>query len=188
MKLPIASMGMAIALALYARSAYADDEASNVPTVTSSRFGNCYTKSIPAELYGERGQTLVFVVRKDEDQLVHTFNWFAKQVFIECNVATPGKATAVAVARIGPWHRGDHARATDLAFAFYWNGRLVKQYSTLDVSGDPKNVSASVSHYTVLRSIEGFRWRSGNEYAFEAVASDGRVLRYDAGTGGKIAD
>ena len=185
--LRIVSMGIAIALALYARTASADDEASNVPTVTASRFGNCYTKSIPAALYGESGVTKVYVVRKDEDQLVHTFNWFAKQVFIECNVAPRDKATAVAVARIGPGIE-ETARAGDLAFAFYWNGGLVKQYSTLDVSGDPINVSVSVSHYTVLRAIDGFRWRTGNQYAFEAIASDGKILRYDASTGEKLPD
>ena len=170
-------------LTLFAASATADDEASNVPVASTSRHGNCYAKSVPTEHYGENGVTKVFFVRRSDDQLVHTFSWYSKQVFLECNVAAPGAEPGVAVARMGPWNRGHQARVADLAFELYWNGRLIQRYSTLDISGSPDNVGSSVSHYVVIRSIEGYHWRSGNEYTFEVTTSDGRRLRFDAVTG-----
>ena len=164
-------------------AASADDEAGNSPRVFASRYGNCYAKSLPLELYGGKGTTKVYMVEAGTDRLVHSYNWYAQQLFLECNVAPAGKPAAVSVARTGPWPRGRRANASDLAIAFYRGGQLLKQHSTLDIAGTPENVSASVSHYTVLGHIDGYRWRTSNEYAFQARTVDGRNLSFDAATG-----
>lgn len=171
---------------LWCAVAAADDEASNTPRVFASRYGQCYAKSIPAELYGDKGVTRVFRVEADRDTLVHTYDWFAPQLFLECNVGAPGKSVAIAVARTGPWLRGDRATSSDLVIAFYWDGRLLEAYSALDIAGSAQNVSASESHYTVLSHIGGYRWTGGdggNEYVFEARGVDGTCWEFDAATG-----
>jgi hypothetical protein len=79
--------------------------------------------------------------------------------------------------------RGRHANTSDLAIAFYRGDRLLKRYSSLDIAGSADNVSASVSHYSVFESFDGFRWQTGNEYAFHARTVDGSELSFDAATG-----
>ena len=120
------------------------------------------------------------------DRLVHTYNWYAQQLFLECNAAAAGKPVAVAVARIGPWHRGRRATTADLAIAFYHDGKLVKHYSTLDIAGSPDNVNASVSHFRVFEHTDGYHWIRGNEYAFHARTVDRRQLAFDAASGERV--
>lgn len=175
------------ALLLLPLSASADDEASNTPRVFASRYGNCYAKSVPAEHYGQKGTTRIFMVDAGTDRLAHTHPWYAQQLFLECNAAAAGKPVAVAVARIGPWHRGRRATANDLAIAFYHGGKLVRQYSTLDIAGSPDNLSASMSHFRVFEHTDGYHWRSGNEYVFHARTTDGRHLAFDAASGERVA-
>lgn len=141
-----------------------DDEASNVPHVVASRHGKCYAKSLPAEDHGEKGLTKVFWVEKGDDKLVHTFDWYSRQIHLECNVSAPGKPTAISVVRFGPWARGQYANDKDLAVAFYWGGELVARYSTLDIAGWAGNVDASISHYMIFHEIEGFRWQGHNDF------------------------
>lgn len=174
------------ALLLSSTAVGADDEAANSPRVFASRYGNCYAKSVPVDTYGEKGVTRVFLVSAGTDKLMHTYSWYAPQLFLECNVAPVGKPVAVSVARIGPWPRGRHANAYDLAVAFYRGGQLLKQYSTLDIAGAAENVSASVSHYEVLDQIDGYRWRAANDYTFQVRTVDGRSLSFDAATGEQL--
>ncbi|MSQ70229.1 MAG: hypothetical protein EXR27_02920 [Betaproteobacteria bacterium] len=179
---------LAAALLLSPTAAVADNEARNTTRIFASRYGNCFAKSVPMETYGEKGVTKVFLVGAGTDRLVHTYNWYAPQVFLECNVAPAGKPVAVSVARIGPWPRGRRANASDLAIAFYRGGQLLKRYSTLDIADAPDNVSASVSHYSVLDHIDGYRWGTGNEYSFQVRTVDGRSLSFDAATGALIGN
>ena len=176
------------ALLLSSMAAGADDEAANLPRIFASRYGNCYAKSVPVETYGDKGVTRVFMVNAGTDKLMHTYNWYAPQLFLECNVAPAGKPVAVSVARIGPWPRGRRANASDLAVTFYRGGQLLKQYSTLDIAGAAENVSASVSHYGVLDQIDGYRWRTANDYTFQVRTVDGRSLSFDAATGEHLRD
>jgi hypothetical protein len=172
--------------AVWASLALADEEASNVAHVVASQYGRCYARSVPTAPYEQEGSTRVYVVEPSRDRLVYSFNWFSQSLYLECNVSAPGQPVAIAVVRLGPWQRGHQASATDLAVAFYWGGKLVKQYSTLDIAGSPDNVSASVSHYQVLDKIEGLKWQGGNQYSFEVVTTDGRRLAFDVATGERM--
>jgi hypothetical protein len=174
---------VAMALLAAPAPALADDEASNTPTVVASEHGNCYAKSVPASAYGNDGLTNVYAVDSGSDRLVATYNWYASTMRLECNVAAANGHVGVSVVQFGPWPRGSVANAETLAFAFYRDGQLLRRYSTLDVAGRPDNVSASVSHYTVVDTIIGYSWLDGNRYAFAVRSTDGRVLRFDAGTG-----
>jgi hypothetical protein len=161
----------------------ADDEASNVPIVKTDQWGRCYAKSVPNELYGTKGTTRVYSVQAGEDLLLHPFDWFSKEIYLQCNVGRPNEQVGTSVVRFGPWAPGYRAAAGHLAIAFYFRGQLVKQYSTLDIAGSPDNVAFSKSHYRVIRRVDGYRQRDSNFATFEVLTNDGRILAFDPTTG-----
>jgi hypothetical protein len=157
----------------------ADQEAANRVYVTAGQYGQFYAKSIPDEAYGLKGQTKVYRVGKDRDTLLTTYPWYSPEVFL----AGIGGSRDVYVVQMGPWHRGQEAGTGDPAIAFYKDGRLLRNYSTLEIAGDKDHVSRSVSHYTVFSELPGFRRPFGNQIVFDAKTHDGTVLSFDAETG-----
>jgi hypothetical protein len=166
-----------LAIALLAPIVRADEEASNRTYVQSGEYGSCYAKSIPAESYGSKGTTRVYLVREKEDLLELTFDWYAPQIALQ------GTSKGLAVIRFGSWPRGHVATPDELAIAFYLNGKLLHSYSTLDIAGKPENVSFSVSHYRVIKKQLGFRWIEGNTHAYYVQTTDGRVISFNIDTG-----
>ena len=140
----------------------------------------------PAEQYGNVGTTQTFRLTAGEDELVHTFDWYSWSIHLVCNASDSKRPTGVAVVSTGPWARGHTASDDVLAIAFHFNGKTVRKYSTLDVAGKPDNVSQSVSHYTVIEEVLGFRWILANEYVFEVRTVDGRLLAFDPITGDRL--
>jgi len=167
--------------------AHADEEAGNLPHVQSDTWGRCYAKSVPSDAYGEAGTTRVYEVTAADDRLVASYDWFSQQIFLQCNMSNGG-GSGVSVVQVGPWPRGREASGDHLAIAFYFNDLLLKRYSTLDLAGRLDNVQASVSHYTVISRIDGYRWLDGDRYAFDLRTVDGRTLSFDPTTGRPIAD
>jgi hypothetical protein len=102
--------------------------------------------------------TKVYRVRKESDLLIHTFDWLSHQLYIACNVSDNKTPTGISLVRMGPWPRGHEATSSQLAIAFYFKGRPLKEYSTLEIAGRPHNVSRSVSHYRVIKNVLGFRF------------------------------
>jgi hypothetical protein len=147
--------------------------------VVAGEYGQCYAKAVPKGSWGQEGSTKVYVVRDAVDQLVHTFDWYAPTIYIRCAVAPK---YAISVVQMGPWARGQSASHGDLAFAFYYDGKLVRSYSTLDIAGLPDKVSRSVSHYAVIRKVLGYADK-GNSTIFEVETEDGKRLAFDAATG-----
>jgi hypothetical protein len=164
-------------LSLLPLPARADEEASNRTYVQSATYGTYYAKSIPAESYGTKGTTRIYLVQEKDDQLVTTFDWYAPQI------ALMGTSKGCAVVRFGVWARGRKASPDELAIAFYLNGKLLHSYSTLDLAGTPDNVSSSVSHYTIIDKTLGFRWINSNSWAFDIQTTDHRLLSFDPDTG-----
>lgn len=190
-----------LALSVFARSAVADDEASNVAHVVAEPYGRCYAKSVPEHIYDpaggprQQGHTEIYQVGETEDVLQEQYDWFSQILYVRCR---PGSDSLIV--RLGPWHRGHDPRADHLAIAFYEGERLIKQYSTLDIAGDEqaeegaisryKNASASVSHYTVFASSPELTKITENvgstfteDWVIEATTIDGRVLVFDMATG-----
>jgi hypothetical protein len=182
-------------------SALADQEASNIPHVVAGPYGRCYAKSVPRHDYDpeggprQQGRTEVYQVDDPEDVFVQQYDWFSQVLFVRCR---PGSEPVVV--RVGAWHRGHNPRADHLAIAFYQGGRLIKRYSTLDVAGNEKaaegafskykNVSASVSHYTVFTSgpeLTKITETAGSslieDWVIKATTIDGRALVFDIETG-----
>ena len=184
----VGSLARAIVIVLAASChlLYADQEASNIPHVQAAKHGQCYAKSVPAELYGSNGTTTILRVGRDRDIPLMAYDWFSQRTFLSCNVSDDKTPVGVSVVRLGPWPRGHAATADQLAIAFYFKGEELRTYSTLDIAGQPDNVSRSVSHYTVIEKVLGYKWLSGNRYAFEVRTTDGRLLSFDPATGDMI--
>jgi hypothetical protein len=157
--------------------AIADQEASNSVYIRAGTHGRLYAKCIPEEGYGSKGQTRIYLVRRETDELQFTFDWYANDLQLQ------GTALGTSVVRFGPWARGHEASDMDLALAFYLNGKLLKSYSTLEIAGTKKNVSASESHYTVFKTGGRYRWVDSNYHLFEIETVDDRRLAFDVDRG-----
>jgi len=175
-KLKIAFYACLLIMIFGAAPAGADQEASNVAYVKTSKYGRSYAKCVPAELYGSKGVTKVYFVREGEDQLESSYPWYSKEVYL---FDRPG---GISVVRLGPWARGQTAKREDLAIGFYFSGETLEEYSTLDIAGTPDNVGRSVSHYTVFNEVAGYRETEGGA-VFDVVAVGGRVISFDVRTG-----
>ena len=153
---------------------------------TTSR-GGYYAKCIPAELSGTNGVTKIYRVGRNEDTLEFTYDWYSARVSIS------GASEKVSVVRFGSWNNGDRANSNDLALAFYYDGRLLKSYSTLDIAGQPDNVTRSVSHYEWCQEVGGYGWIVSASsrwmtYGFTLKTIDGRTLCFDVKTGTLVRD
>lgn len=177
---------------LGAVASLADSESENWVFVAASTTdgttwrGDHYAKCIPSEFSGTNGATKIYRVGKDRDVLEHTYNWYTTGIYLS------GASEKISVVRFGPWSSGHEANTNDLALAFYYDGRLLKSYSTLDIAGKPDNVSTSVSHYEWLGAVRGYGYISSSAdhliYGFTLKTHDGRTLCFDVKTGGIIRD
>jgi len=161
---------------------FADEEAPSFPYVKSSKYGGFYVKSVPGEYDVDnrtQGKTYVYAVRKKEDKLQYTFDWFAPEIYLLDNSGS--------MIRLGSWSRGHESNKDDLAIAFYICGAKVKEYSTLDIVNmaydDSMNIGLSVSHYTVFEEIIGYRWLRNDRWAFDVKTHEGKILSFDISTG-----
>lgn len=164
-----------MALLLLAGAALADQEASNRPIVRSSEYGAYYAKSVPLEEYGPDGVTRVYHVGAEEDTFLYEYPWYASDLYL----GGIGDGTLV---RFGPWARGREPREDHLAIGFYRDGKVVREYSTLDIADLGSGVSESVSHYEVFGERLGFAW-SNDDVFFEVMGVDGTLLRFDLADG-----
>lgn len=154
--------------------------------------GAWYAKCVPSggREQRESGTTSVYLAGRETDQLMYQFGWYASRIYIS------GWGGGCSVIRIGPWARGRRASDEHLAIAFYQDGRLLCQYSTLDISGSELNVEFSASHYTVVKEHIGFvhiyeknekgTVYSSPSYGFEIVLNDGSHVVFDPKTGSRV--
>ena len=171
--------GIAVLLLVSGGIVHADDEAVNRPVVRSSQYGIIYAKSIPDESYGQKGKTKVFSVGRENDALTSEYDWFADEI----HLGGAGDATLI---RFGPWHRGRKPQDDHLAIGIYRNGKVIKEYSTVEIEKMGGGMSESVSHYQVFGERIGFRWLKGNTYVYEVKGVSGKVLTFDLDTGNII--
>jgi hypothetical protein len=174
-----------VALVALAVPAWADEEAANAPYVAVDESGSCYAKSEPSGSYGSAGTTSVYRVASGADTLLGTYPWYSRRIYLQCN--TPGVQGGVSIVQFGPWARGRQANASHLALAFHANGRLLRSYSTLDIAASPDNVTASVSHYQVVRDVEGYVYAGSTPAVFRLGTIDGRHLTFEPATGNLLS-
>ena len=86
---------------------------------------------------------------------------------------------------MGPWNRGHEPKKGDLAVAFYKNGKLLKEYSVIDLVEDKNKVIATVSHYFWLDRELGSEAERKLDWnnVFYLKTIDGIIYQFDATTG-----
>ncbi|MBF0388011.1 MAG: hypothetical protein HQL20_09200 [Candidatus Omnitrophica bacterium] len=84
----------------------------------------------------------------------------------------------------GVFFKGNEAKDSDIALAFYNKGKSIKKYSALEIAGSKNNVRLDRAlikgSYEVFEDIDG---GSIKEKLFEIRTVDGRVLMFDIRTG-----
>ena len=165
---------------LNAGPAKADQERPNEPHVTAGKpYGRCYVRSLPSDNYLQQGITQVYQVADGpEDQLLFEFDWYSRNIHLYCSQFTD-MHSSLSLVRLGKWPRYSEANADELAIEFYYGGKQVGKFSTLDIAGSPSNVQASASHYRVIEKIVGY----GYSGQFTIITVDGRKLGFDTQTG-----
>ena len=142
----------------------ADNESANeahitVPVGIADWNRSCYAKSFPSNYHGQDGVTYIYKLHEPDDTLIVKHNWYSKEIFLHCSICNEdGKECGISVIRMGPWPRGSRPSDKHLSIAFYLGGKLLKQYSTLDIASGEENFMRSVSHYTVIMDTLGYRW------------------------------
>lgn len=131
--------------------AYADSEAMPIPRITAAKHGTCYFKMMPSKLNHdksgevyEKEEAFGIAYKLDHEgsakEIWKTKGWYAFEVYVSSNCEN--------LVRMGNWSRGVEPEKSDLAVAFYNNGKLIKRYSTADLINNKKSVSRSISHYS----------------------------------------
>lgn len=175
-----------ILLAVWSASlslARADSPASPRPWVVTSKYGNHLFKMVPgkgrwdgAEYITDREPLGVAYTIQDDGELQALWRaegWYTFEGYL----SRDGRYFV----RIGPW-ASDQEEHTDLAIAFYDQGKLVKQYEVRELIKKPDLLEHSVSHYTWRPEIQtdptGFLGES-----FHLVMVDKTAYRFDYKTG-----
>ena len=177
-----AILALSLVFLLAPTTSLADSPRPNEPVVAAGDDGTCYAKSVQAEIIGQRSTTTIYNVRASKNIPVSMYSWYSPRIYLSCSAWRNGRSETTVV-RLGPWADGHRANKADLAVAFYLNGKLLKQYSTLDIAGTPSNVSGSVSHYSVFSSVDGFQWQDDGKLDFVANRVDGTRMRFASDTG-----
>ena len=186
MRAAVASALAVLAFIGAAPETIADEEAANYTHVVASPWGRCYVRSAPTSGYGSEGVTEVYVVGDldQPDRKVATYDFFSLSFYLSCNVIGDDGTPDVAMVGLGPWARGHTPDDETVALAFFYGGREVARYSTLDIAGDnPDAVDCSVSHSQVLGPIYGYIRNGAERTIFKVTTLDGRTLSFDAVTG-----
>ncbi|NND64985.1 MAG: hypothetical protein HKM24_03375 [Gammaproteobacteria bacterium] len=145
--------------------------------MTASQWGNFYAKSVPSERYGLKGSTKVYQVTNNDDLLLHSYDWYSPQIYVD------GFVSSVYVIQMGPWQRGHEASEDHHAIAFYKNDQLLKKYSTKEIIEMGATIQASVSHYTVFSEVVGFKRPYGNQLIFHVKTHSDDMLSFDVDSG-----
>jgi hypothetical protein len=143
------SMTFAAALLAVAPTASVDSPASPTPQVVASESGEAFVRfDLPGDKPWDESRCRItaFEVGLDgkDHEIWRTEGWYA----FKCWLSHDGHL----LARLGPWSFGSEPEDTDLAVAFYQDGRLLRAWSTRELVQDDSRVERTVSHYVWLRS------------------------------------
>lgn len=121
---------------------FADSIAAPYTYVTKSKNGKYYFEMKPIQgdiMFAGRGTCYKIISGSKRQKLWNTGNWYAYTTYLSNN----GRF----LVRMGNWAIGSELSDTDLAVAFYKNGKLMKMYSTKELVHDASYVKYTVSHY-----------------------------------------
>lgn len=166
---------LALVVCIQAR---ADTPRTPFPWILRAHHGHVFFAMYPPEendRKNEGGHGVCYNLHEDGtlEELWRTSGWYTFTGYL----SDSGKY----LVRFGPWAE-DMKQHSDLAVAFYKDGKLVKEYHVNELVKDPESLEYSVSHYSWLpaRQLEG-NGIDGNE--FELTLIDKTVYYFNLDTG-----
>jgi hypothetical protein len=169
-----------------ATSASARSKARNpFPYVQSGPDGVFYARCVPAADGKGPGSTKIFRVRAENDELVDSYDWYARDGVVLGWSPIEGK---VAVMRV---HRGERDAGKPAAgqaeISLYLGGKLLKSYTTQElVELGAEESMTRHGHDGANYKIVGCEQVPGtNRYLFVIEGNGGRRIRFDIITGNR---
>lgn len=150
------------------------DKPSNRPYVQSGPEGVFYVRCIPDAITGPAGSTQVYKVKRDKDDLIETYDWYA-----EGGVTLGWSPIAGKVAVM--------ARRNGAELSFYLGGKLLASYTPddlgkLGVEVGKRRTTAGPEVQAEFRVVGCEQVPRTNDYNF-VIESKGKRLAFDIVTG-----
>jgi hypothetical protein len=150
----------------------ADKEAPSRPVLFSDSTGSYYVRSVPESREDQyAGTTRVYRTGAEADTLLCEYDWYASRLWLYFD------GNDLILVRLGPWHRTGTDPETELELGFYKDGKILREYSVLDIAVKEENLVHSESHYAITSRVAGIvRRRAAHSFALRTF--DGRDLRF----------
>jgi hypothetical protein len=167
-------LGGLLGAVVLAAPARADLEFTPRAYVQASPDGSHYVRVTPDEQQVGVIAAYAVVPGGPDRELWRTQGWYS----FEVRLADDGHH----LVRLADFLRGDGPSESDIAAAFYEDGRLVRSWSTRALVHDDGKVFRTTSHYDYLAGEPVF-WSNPQRAALTLTTLDGYEFQFDAKTG-----
>ncbi len=164
-------------LLLAVPSTWASKVLLNQPYVQSGPDGVFYARCIPDEAGGTKGSTTIYRVRKGQDEVVDSYDWYVRNGVVLAWSPVTGK---VAVMALGGAPTGQADEHTELSF--YMGGKLLNAYTTSDLKRRGADVRLRGSSTAIFKVLGQEQIPGTNEYVF-SIEIQGKTYNFDILTG-----
>lgn len=170
------------AILIASPSAQAYSRGGNRPYVQSMEGGAFYAKCVPDEKEGSKGETKIYRVGKEQDELVDTYNWYSREGVVLAWSPIAGKVAVMAL-------REEAEDRKQVEFSFYLGGRLLHSYTLEDLA--KMGVQIRPFYDWNGKGKERGYWRvlgyeqvnNSNDYVFAVEVNGEKRLGFDILTG-----
>lgn len=172
--------GVVALLLVAAGVAWASKPVSNGPYVQSGPDGVFYARCVPDAAQGSKGTTTIYRVRKDGDEVVDKYDWYARRGVVLGWSPIAGKVAVLALG--GPPAPGSE-KPSELSF--HLGGKRLASYTADDLKEWRAQIAARelVGEERAMFKVVGCEQVPGtNDYRF-VIEIDGKKLAFDVLTG-----
>lgn len=158
-------------LCLTPLSALADTPARNLKFREYCADKKFYIEMTPSHQWRPEGKGIAY--NADTGKQLWEVNWYAHGLILLND--------GVHLIRWGPW-AGDRYGLTDLAVAFYKNGKEIKRYTVKELLQDPSKIKKTVSHYFWKDQNKPSKLSADEKYLY-LYTIDGQSYKFEVGSG-----
>lgn len=138
----------------------------------------CYALSYPATLAKNNiGKTDVHFVSKGKDEVVRSFNWYSRNIFLKCE-----ENGGYSLVRLADTRRAHLQQADYPAIEFYRSGNLVKAYPARDLAKEKETYVSTECGDLFLFGMQSAYDSASQKYRV-SVKLGNRTVVFDAVTG-----
>jgi hypothetical protein len=148
------------------------------PIIFSEGGTACYALSRSPHLFKNgQGKTDIHLLKDGRDEIVKSFNWYSRNIFLKC--AENGDYSLV---RLADTRRAHLQQADYPAIEFYRNGNLVKAYSARELAKEKETHVSSECGDLFLFGMQPAYDSASQKYRV-SVKLGNRTVVFDAVTG-----